>query len=72
MKKNNTPHENMFDLIKQQYLPEEDEIKMIKLILDLFSSKGQFYAVICVYQYGVMQGKRKARKKKKRCNKLSL
>lgn len=59
---------HMFNVMKHQYLPNENEVKMIKLILDLFSPKGRFYAVICVYQYGVMQGKRRVRMKKKSKN----
>jgi len=52
----------MLDLMKHQYLPDKKEIQMIQLILDLFTPKGKFYAIICVYQYGVIQGKRKLRK----------
>lgn len=57
---------HMLELMKHQYLPEEKEIHMIQLILDLFTPKGRFYAIVCVYQYGVIQGKRKLRKKRKK------
>lgn len=55
----------MLELMNHQYLPEEKEIQRIQLILDLFTPKGKFYAIICVYQYGIIQGKRKLRNKKR-------
>ena len=55
----------MLELMKHQYLPEKKEIQCIQLILDLFTPKGKFYAVVCVYQYDIIQGKRKLRKQKR-------
>lgn len=55
---------DMLELMSHQFLPKEKDIDKILLILDLFSQKGRVYAAICVFHYGMIQGKRIERKKK--------
>lgn len=56
--------EDILQLIQQQYVPEDEELKQIQLIHEFASQRGIMYASVCAYQYGFIQGKRSERQKK--------
>lgn len=56
---------DMLELMKHQSIPKEKDLNKIMLILDLFSQRGRVYAAVCVFHYGVMQGKRNERRKRR-------
>lgn len=54
---------NVLELIEEQFVPKQDKLDNLKLIID--NNDDWRLAVLDAYRYGFMEGKKAARVKKK-------